>query len=139
MSWLAACSNHEPVVLLPPCKELSSFLWLTCLGDFTRSEPRLKNLWREERKGKGERGVQPGVKHSGGVGALGWAPSRLSRSILDYGKAAGGFAFARITGREVWGNPGDSRGGQEEWSGIRKGSCQAQVGLMDSLELRLGL
>lgn len=79
------------------------------------------------------------MKYSGGVGALGWASSRLSRSIPAYGKAAGGFARARITGREVWGNLWDSWEGQEERSGIRKGSCQAHVGLMDSLELRLRL
>lgn len=79
------------------------------------------------------------MKHSGGVGALGWASSRLSRSIPDYGKAAGGFALARIRGREVWGNLWDPWEGQEERGGIRKGSCQAQVGLMDSLGLCLGL
>lgn len=79
------------------------------------------------------------MKYSGGVGAWGWASSWLPRSIPDYGKAAGGVAPSRIMGREMWGNLWDSWEGQEEWSGIRKGSCQAQVGLMDSLGLCLGL
>lgn len=70
---------------------------------------------------------------------MGWASSRLSRSTPDDGEAAGGVALARITEREVWGNLWDSWEGQEQWSGIGKGWCQAQVGLMDSLELCLGL
>lgn len=67
--------------------------------------------------------------------SLGLGLIRVIQVHPDCGKAAGGFALARMTGREVWGSLWDSG----EGSGIGRGSCQAQVGLMYSSELHLRL
>lgn len=86
-SVLARCLPAPTTALQSclPCNELSYFLLLTCLGDFTHSASRLINLLRKGRKGKGEGGVQPRVRYSGGVGASGQGSPRLPRPIAEHG------------------------------------------------------
>lgn len=75
---LPPCSSHQPAVLLPPCNQVPCLLLLTCLGDFTHPARRLINLLRKQRKGRGEEGVQPGVKC---LGSWGWASPGSPQSI----------------------------------------------------------
>lgn len=112
-SVLAGCRRALTTRLLCRrllCKEVSNILLLTCLGTFAHSASRLINLPRKERKGKGEGGVQPRVKCSGGVGGLRWPRQGYPGPSQTMGEAGRCQHHREVGLGSLW----CSRGGQED-------------------------